>query len=262
MHIKSQPFFFVSQPFQSPNCYPSRLDSRSSQVDVLKVFYLEQLVSDLRKDNQHLFDQMEEMRVKNFNREHDYINQLKDLQEQLLDIQALNKNYEYQIQFLQTKISFLEQNPKPLDQYLTTSTDLFNSKIQSESGESNQQTRSLNTNLEHKNILIKECDEMKSKFKFTQLEQSNKIEQQNTEIQNLNKQIKKLELQLINQQKQVTLYQNETQQWRGKFLQLNKTYNKSTEQLVLTSVELDTAKKEIQQMNELRSKRRSVGSII
>ncbi|CAK64498.1 unnamed protein product (macronuclear) [Paramecium tetraurelia] len=262
MHIKSQPFFFVSQQFQSPDCYPSRLDSRSSQVDVLKKFYLEQLVSDLRKDNQQLFDQMEEIRVKNFNREHEYINQIKDLQEQLLDIQALNKNQEYQIQFLQTKISFLEQNPKPLDQQLTTSTDLFNSKFQSESGESNQLTRSLNTILEQKNIIIKEYDEIKNKFKLTQLEQSNKIEQLHTEIHNLNKQIKKLELQLINQQKQVTLYQNETQQWRGKFLQLNKTYNKSSEQLVLTCVELDTAKKEIQHMNDLRSKRRSVGSII
>ncbi|CAD8190113.1 unnamed protein product [Paramecium pentaurelia] len=33
MHIKSQPFFFVSKPYQSPDCYPIRLDSRGSQVD-------------------------------------------------------------------------------------------------------------------------------------------------------------------------------------------------------------------------------------
>ncbi|CAD8194957.1 unnamed protein product [Paramecium pentaurelia] len=263
MHIKSQPFFFVSKQYQSPDCYPSRLDSRSSQVDVLKVFYLEQLVSDLRKDNQQLFDQMEEMRVKNFDKEHEYINQLKDLQEQLLEIQAFNKNYEYQIQFLQMKISYLEQNHRLFDQQqLTNSTDLFNSKFQSENEESNQQIRSLNNILEQKNIIIKEYDEMKNKFKLSQIEQSTKIEQLNIEIRNLNKQITKLELQLINQQKQVSLYQNESQLWRSKFLQLNKTYNKSSEQLVLTNVELDTAKKEIQQINELRNKRRSVGSIV
>ncbi|CAK62613.1 unnamed protein product (macronuclear) [Paramecium tetraurelia] len=262
MHIKSQPFFFVSKPYQSPDCYPNRLDSRSSQVDVLKVFYLEQLVSDLRKDNQQLFDQMEEMRVKNFEKENEYINQLKDLQEQILDVQALNKNYEYQVQFLQMKISYLEQNHRPQDLQLTNSTDLFNSKLQSESEESNQQIRSLNNILEQKNIIIKEYDEMRNKFKLTQIEWSTKIEQLNIEIRNLNKQITKLELQLINQQKQVSLYQNESQLWRSKFLQLNKNYNKSSEKLVLTNVELDTAKKEIQQINELRNKRRSVGSIV
>ncbi|CAD8118358.1 unnamed protein product [Paramecium sonneborni] len=262
MHIKSQPFFFVSKPYQSPDCYPNRLDSRGSQVDLLKVFFLEQLVSDLRKDNQQLFDQMEEMRVKNFDKENEYINQLKDLQEQLFETQAVNKNYEYQVQFLQMKISYLESNHRILDQQLTNSTDLFNSKVQSESEESNQQIRSLNNILEQKNIIIKEYDDMKNKFKLIQLEHSTKVEQLNIEIRNLNKQINKLELQLINQQKQVTLYQNESQLWRSKFLQLNKTYNKSSEQLVLTNVELDTAKKEIQKINELRNKRRSVGSIV
>ncbi|CAD8099574.1 unnamed protein product [Paramecium primaurelia] len=256
MHIKSQPFFFVSKQYQS------RLLSK--QIGQQKFLGRQQLVSDLRKDNQQLFDQMEEMRVKNFDKEHEYINQLKDLQEQLLEIQAFNKNYEYQIQFLQMKISYLEQNHRLFDQQqqLTNSTDLFNSKFQSENEESNQQIRSLNNILEQKNIIIKEYDEMKNKFKLSQIEQSTKIEQLNIEIRNLNKQITKLELQLINQQKQVSLYQNESQLWRSKFLQLNKTYNKSSEQLVLTNVELDTAKKEIQQINELRNKRRSVGSIV